>query len=48
MASLTHQVEGEVAAAKSDLERNAIRLTAWRVLPLLILCFSSPISIASI
>jgi MFS family permease len=39
MASSTHQVDSEVAAARSDLERSAIRLTAWRVLPLLILCY---------
>jgi MFS family permease len=39
MASLMHHVEVRGSEGTSDLERNAIRLTAWRVLPLLIFCY---------
>jgi MFS family permease len=39
MASITPNVASELGSQTADLERNAIRLTAWRVLPLLILCY---------
>ncbi len=39
MATMTHRVDDGVVAQTTDLERSAIRLTAWRVLPLLILCY---------
>jgi MFS family permease len=39
MAGMMHNVDGGVGLQTTDLERNAIRLTAWRVLPVLILCY---------
>jgi len=39
MASMTDHAAGAVGSHTTELERSAIRLTAWRVLPVLILCY---------
>jgi MFS family permease len=39
VATSTQHVDGALGESIGDLERSAVRLTAWRVLPLLILCY---------